>query len=98
MKQFIIRMYPGVPTVYDFIFGDVADGQFTPLPIGSCPFELGDLIVEDDLLGGMAYIKCDKVPEFIATVFPYVHSFQMHNGFIVLTLCDNVTEKEKDAQ
>lgn len=98
MKQFVIRMYPGITTVYDFIYGDVVDGQFTPLPFDSCPFYIGDFIVEDTLLGGVAYIKSETVPEFIAFVTPSVRSFQMLNGFIVLTLCDDVKKKEKDAQ
>lgn len=98
MKQIVIRAYPGVTTVYDFVFGEVVDGQFTPLPIGSCSFDLDDLIVQDTLLGGQAYIKGDKIPAFLATVAPLVCSFQMFNGFIVLILRDNVTEKEKDAQ
>lgn len=98
MLQFVIRMYPGITTVYDFIFGRIDDGQFTPLPFDSCPFDLKGLIVEDTLLGGQAYIKSENVPQFIADAFPVVHSFQMFNGFIVLTLIENVKEKEKDAQ
>lgn len=98
MLQFVIRMYPGISTVYDFIFGHIVDGQFAPLPIDSCPFDLKYLIVEDTLLGGSAYIKSDMVPEFIASVFPYTTSFQLLNGFIVLTLSDDVAKKEKDAQ
>lgn len=102
--QIIIRILgAGVP-VFDFIAGEIAEGQFKPFtelqPAIECRFPaLADLVAFDDLLGTQAYLKPYSLGAAVAliTAHPEFGGMQFYPNFLVFNIEDHVETKEKDS-
>jgi len=95
-KQLIIRIFgAGIP-VYDVAFGEIRDGQFTPLDSGDLSLDILDCIVLSDLLGTHAYVQASRLRELIACVMPYVDEVSFYPNFIVLSFTDDYGTEKKE--
>lgn len=98
-KQLIIRILgAGIP-VYDVAYGEIRDGQFTPLDPANLPSIILDCIVLSDFLGTQAYVQASHFRELIACAMPYVDGISFYPNFIVLSFVDDYgTETKKDEE
>lgn len=104
--QIIIRILgAGIP-VFDFVAGEVNEGQFKAFSgsdlhdhiVKTLP-ALENLVVFDDLLGTQAYLKPYSLGSATAfiTAHPRFSGMQFYPNFIVFNIEDHVETKEKDA-
>lgn len=98
-KQLVIRILgAGVP-VYDVAYGEIRDGQFTPLDPKRLTPDVLDCIIPSDFFGTQAYIHALHLRDLIACVVPYVDGISLYPNFIVLSLVDDYgTEKEENEE
>jgi len=98
-KQLIIRILgAGIP-VYDAAYGEIHDGQFTPVDPANLSPDILDCIVLSDFLGTQAYVQASHLRELIACAMPYVDGISLYPNFIVLSFADNYgTEKKEDKE
>lgn len=98
-KQLIIRILgAGIP-VYDVVYGEVRDGQFTPCSFVDLSADILDCIVLSDFLGTLAYVQASHLRELIACAMPYVDEISFYSNFIVLSFVDDYgPEKKKDKE
>lgn len=96
-KQLIIRILgAGIP-VYDVAYGEIRDGQFTPLDPGDLTPDILNRIVPSDFLGTQAYIHADHLHELIARLVDRVDGISFYPNFIVFSFVDGYgTEKKED--
>lgn len=102
--QVIIRILgAGIP-VFDFVAGEIADGQFKPFTDLQAAIEqrfpaLAGLVAFDDLLGTQAYLKPYSLGAVAAliTAHPDFAGMQFYPNFLVFNLEDHVETKEKNA-
>lgn len=104
--QIIIRILgAGIP-VFDFVAGEVVEGQFKAFSnpefcdrIADISPALKDLVSFDDLLGTQAYLKPHSLGSAVAliTAHPRFAGMQFYPNFIVFNIEDHDETKEKDA-
>lgn len=90
--QIIIRILgAGIP-VFDFVAGEIVDGQFKAFEdvrerISSF-LHVDDFITFDTLLGGCAYVRSENLAKLISAlaVFPGIESMLFYPNFIVLNI------------
>lgn len=98
MKQIIIRQFPNLLTVHDFVFGEIVDGQFTQLDLSECPFIVPDYVHRSNLLGTAAFIETKDIFRFVRDYFPYVSDFTPYPNFLVYTLHESPYDSQKDQE
>lgn len=97
MYQIAIRRIAPEVKVFDFAFGSIIDGHFSPADVNILPAEVLDLVCFSDLLSTQACIKADRVADFAKLVLGVGASFELYPNFVVFTLPEGyVTEKEKE--
>lgn len=102
--QIIIRILgSGIP-VFDFIAGEVTEGQFKPFVELQATIEryfpaLAGLVTFDGLLGTQAYLKPYSLGPAVAliTAHPCFAGMQFYPNFIVFNIEDDVETEEEDA-
>lgn len=102
--QIVFRLLgPGIP-VFDFIAGEIVDGQFKPFEdlCGSLDAlipGLSNLVHFDDLLGTRAYVKSQSLGAAIAliTAHPDFACMRFFPNFLVFEFSGHGKTKEKDA-
>lgn len=90
--QIIIRILgAGIP-VFDFVAGEVVDGQFRVFDdmrerISSF-LRVDDFVTFDTLLGGRAYVRSENLAKLISAlaVFPGIGSMEFYPNFFVLNI------------
>lgn len=97
MKQIIIRIIPGVQTVYDVIFGEILDSQFVPQPVDDFNYPIPSFVHCDGLLGGTSYIKSSDFFLFIQYYSHRCSNMAFFPNLITFNL-DPRYEEEKDSQ
>lgn len=100
--QIIIRILgAGIP-VFDFVAGEIVEGQFKAFQALPSVIEerfpaLADLVTFDELLGTQAYLKPYSLGAAVAliTAHPKFAGMQFYPNFLVFNIKDHVeTEKE----
>lgn len=102
--QIIIRIFgAGIP-VFDFVAGEVVEGQFKPFAELQTTIErfspdLAKLVAFDDLLGTQAYLKPYSLGAATALITAHAcfAGMQFYPNFIVFNIEDHVKTKEEDA-
>ena len=104
--QIVVRIFgAGVP-VFDFLAGEVIEGQFKIFSnpdfrnrIADLSPALESLVSFDDLLGTQAYLKPYSLGAATAliTAHPRFAGMQFYPNFIVFNLEDHVETKKEDA-
>lgn len=104
--QIIIRILgAGIP-VFDFVAGEVVEGQFKAFSnpdfrdrIADISPALESLVSFDDLLGTQAYLKPYSLGAATAliTAHPRFAGMQFYPNFIIFNLEDYVETKKEDA-
>jgi len=99
MHQIVIRILAPQVAVYDFVFGRIVDGQFTPMDCSILPTEILERIEVSDLLGTQAFVKASGLTSLTDTLLDVGAIMSLYSGFIVFNLPEGyVEEKEKDAR
>lgn len=102
--QIIIRILgAGIP-VFDFVAGEIVDGQFKAFEdlrskLEKIDSRLASVIHFDSLLGTQAYIEASHLHVVVSCIASNSHfaGMQLYPNFVVFNLdCDEQT-KEKDA-
>jgi len=98
-KKLVIRILgAGIP-VYDVAYGEIRDGQFTPLDPKDLTPDILNRIVPSDFLGTQAYVHAEHLCELTACLMPHVDGISLHPNFIVFSFVDGYgTEKKKDEE
>ena len=102
--QIIIRILgAGIP-VFDFVAGEIVDGQFKAFEdlqpnLEKVDSRLTSAIHFDSLLGTQAYVDATHLHVVVSyiTSNPYFAGMQFYPNFIVFNLDCNEQTKEKDA-
>lgn len=102
--QIIIRILgAGIP-VFDFIAGEVVEGQFKAFEDLRSNLERADSCLTsaihfDSLLGTQAYVDAAHLHVVVSHIVssPYFVGMQFYPNFIVFNLKDHVETKEEDA-
>lgn len=104
--QIIIRIIgAGIP-VFDFVVGEVVEGQFKSFSgsilrdhVMAFSPALEKLVSFNDLIGTQAYLKSSSLGAVTALIaaHPRFAGMQFYPNFIVFKLEDNVETKKKDA-
>lgn len=97
MKQLIIRVIPGITGVFDCIFGNLEDGQFTPCSFDQLDSDFSDYIRVDDLLGTTAYIRAPDLTPVVLTALDLDAQLSLYQSFIVISFPDYESQKEKES-
>lgn len=96
MKQVIIRIIPGITTVYDVIYGHVTDGQFVRSISDDCGFPIPPFVHCDSLLGGTSFIKAKDLTPLICYYQIRSREICLYPNMLVFTLEDSDHEPEKE--
>lgn len=102
--QIIIRILgAGIP-VFDFVAGEIAEGQFKVFDnLKDCVIRklpaIAEYVTFDTLLGTQAYIASANLGKVVRLVanHPHFADMQFYPNFVVFTLNDDEPTKEKDA-
>lgn len=98
MKQVIIRILPGINTVYDVVYGTVKDGQFTPSVVADDEFPIPPLVYCDNLLGGTSFVKTEDLFALVHYYMIRSSAFEFYPNFIVFTLNCSDHGTQEDSQ
>lgn len=102
--QIIIRVLgPGIP-VFDFVAGEIVDGQFKAFDdlrpnLDKIDSRLASVIHFDSLLGTQAYVDAAHLHMVVSYVSssPHFSGMQFYPNFVIFNLDCNEPTKEKDA-
>lgn len=102
--QIIFRTFgSGIP-VFDFLAGEIVDGQFKAFEdlrgsLDALIPGLSDLVHFDNLLGTQAYVRSQSLGAAIAliTACPDFAGTQFYPNFLVFVISSHGKTKEKDA-
>ena len=97
MKQLIIRVIPGVTGVFDCIFGELNEGQFSPCSFDQLDSDFSDFICVDDLLGTAAYIRTSDLTSVVRTALDLDAHLALYQSFIVINFPDYESKEEKES-
>lgn len=94
MKQIVIRILGPQLPVFDVVYGEIVDGQFTPLDIDSLDSYLTGFLHCDTLLGGQAYVEAANLLEFVTALVGRVDAFEFYPNFLVFKFKDHEVEEK----
>jgi hypothetical protein len=98
MYQVVIRTLGPISTVFDFAFGQIADGQFVPVDTDRLPVALTSWVNISSLLGTQAYVQSENLAHVMGCLISAGSSVQFFPNFIVFTLPEGYVTKEKEAK
>lgn len=99
MYQIIVRILAPQIAVYDFVFGRIVDGQFTPMDCSVLSEKDLECVEVSSLLGTQAFIKMYDLTSLTSALLKAGAVMSFYPNFIVFDLPEGyVSEKEKDAQ
>lgn len=98
MKQLIFRLIASGVNVFDVMYGQIVDGQFTPLDPEQIPYAASLYIVRSELLGSQGYIRKDFLVKLLRDMFSIdlIENVEMYPNFICITLKDKSDETKEE--
>lgn len=98
MHQVIIRTFsPGLP-VFDFVFGQIVDGQFQPGDCTVLPAEILDCVEISNLLGTQAFVQTTHITSLVHKLLDAGADMTMFPNFAVFNLPEGYVSKEKEVK
>lgn len=96
MYQVIIRTFaPGLP-VFDFVFGQIVDGQFQAGDCTTLPAEILDCVEISSLLGTQAFVQTTRIAPLVHKLLDAGADMTMFPNFVVFNLPEGYVSKEKE--
>lgn len=96
MHQIVIRILAPQISVFDFVFGQVIDGQFKPGDCNDLPAEILDCVDVSNLLGTQAFVKSTRVSVLTRKILAAGADMLIYPNFIVFNLPENYVTEEKE--
>jgi len=98
MYQIVIRVLAPQLAVFDFVFGEIVDGQFHPADCTLLPKDILDHVQISALLGTQAFVESTHVSALVKAILNTGADMSMYPNFAVFSLPENyVSKEEKDA-
>lgn len=95
MHQVVVRILAPQVSVFDFAFGQIVDGQFTPLDCGVLPENILKHIHLSNLLGTAAFLESTQLSALASALLDAGCDMTFYPSFIVFNLPEGYVSKEE---
>lgn len=96
MHQVVVRILAPQVSVFDFAFGQIVDGHFTPLDCDALPEDILKHIHLSNLLGTAAFMESAQLSALTSTLLDAGCDMTLYPGFIVFNLPEGYVSKEEE--